>query len=117
MKLQKHTYALKLLFVLLMLNSCGIQKSKKDLPDISNYELSSDNLVKVNDSLFFKGSNSLRKNEHGQWELVASGNPYDLGNSIGLLAEDLIVRQEELFFEKFKKWCRQNLSKTYCRTF
>lgn len=89
--------------ILFLSTSCGVKKAQNDIPDVSNYELSDTSLEVINDSLSFKGDNSLRHNKYGQWELVASGNPYDMGNSIGLLSQNLIVKQEELFFQKVEE--------------
>ena len=92
-----------LFFSAIMLTSCGTKKSLNDRPDISSYSLNEAPRQTINDSLFFKDKSSLRKNEYGQWELVAFGNnPYDLGNSIGVLTQELMVKQEDLFFEKVK---------------
>ena len=92
-----------LLFAIIFIaffTSCGTKKGINDLPDISSYSVSDSPRIEINDTLFFKDNNSLRKNSFGQWELVASGNPLELGNSIGVLSTELIVKQEELFFEK-----------------
>ncbi len=94
-------YFLSFLFILF--SSCGVKKAQNDLPDVKNYKLSNESLEVINDSLSFKGNNSLRHNKYGQWELIASGNPYDMGNSIGELSQDLIVKQEELFFQKVEE--------------
>ena len=92
-----------LFFSAIMLTSCGTKKSLNDRPDISSYSLNETPRQTINDSLFFKDKSSLRKNEYGQWELVAFGNnPYDLGNSIGVLTQELMVKQEDLFYEKVK---------------
>ena len=85
------------------LTSCGVNKSLRDRPNLDGYTLTADKKVEINDSLFFKGNNSLRKNQYGQWELVAQGNPYDLGNSIGALSESLLKKQEEIFFDKVEQ--------------
>ncbi|MFK5878061.1 MAG: C45 family autoproteolytic acyltransferase/hydrolase [Flavobacteriaceae bacterium] len=118
MSLLKSKYHfLKLLLIIFLFTSCGIKKAQNDLPDVSNYELSNTFLEVINDSLSFKGDNSLRHNKYGQWELVASGNPYDMGNSIGVLSEDLIIKQEELFFQKVEELLpskfKQNLIKKF----
>ncbi|MDC9723549.1 MAG: C45 family autoproteolytic acyltransferase/hydrolase [Urechidicola sp.] len=91
------------LLILSLLTSCGVKKAQNDIPDVSNYELSKSPLKVINDSLSFKGNNSIRHNKYGQWELVTSGNPYDMGNSIGILSQNLIVKQEELFFQKVEE--------------
>ena len=95
-KLKYHFLVLNLFLGLLV--SCGVKKGQKDRPDVSTYSISKDPRIRLNDSLYFKGDNSLRKNQYGQWELVASGNPLELGNTIGDLSQELIKKQEEIFF-------------------
>jgi len=93
-------YLVFFLLILVVLSSCGTKKGMQDRPDISQYSISESPRTTINDTLFFKDSNSLRKNKYGQWELVASGNSLELGNSIGELSKELIVKQEDLFFDK-----------------
>jgi len=104
MRKLKGTYRLLFfVFIFFLFSSCGTKKSVNDLPDVSTYVLNEQPRQIINDSLIFKDKSSLRKNEFGQWELIAFGNnPYDLGNSIGQLTQELIVTQEDLFFEKVK---------------
>ena len=94
-----------LIYVLIfsLINSCGTKKNQSKLPDISKYALDTSKRIEINDTLFFKGKSSLRKNKHEQWELVAFGNPLDLGNTIGELSKELIVKQEDIFFTKVKE--------------
>ncbi|PHS67644.1 MAG: acyl-CoA--6-aminopenicillanic acid acyl-transferase [Flavobacterium sp.] len=100
MQFKNNYYFLVVVLFSVVLSSCGTKKSIKDRPDISQYTIDDSPRVTINDTLFFKGKNSLRKNIFGQWELVASGNPLELGNSIGVLSKELIIKQEELFFDK-----------------
>ena len=95
-KLKYHFLVLNLFLGLLV--SCGVKKGQKDRPDVSTYSISKEPRIRFNDTLYFKGDNSLRKNQYGQWELVASGNPLELGNTIGDLSQELIKKQEEIFF-------------------
>ncbi len=94
-----------LIYVLIfsLINSCGTKKNQSKQPDISKYALDTSKRIEINDTLFFKGKSSLRKNKHEQWELVAFGNPLDLGNTIGELSKELIVKQEDIFFTKVKE--------------
>ena len=110
-------YKVLLITSLVLITSCGTKKGLEDRPNISQYSISQTPRIKINDSLFFKDNNSLRKNQFGQWELVASGNPLELGNSIGVLSHELIVKQENLFFEKVNTMVpskfKQNLLKKF----
>ena len=78
-------WTLLLLLVSVLFSSCGTKKSINNRPDISSYSINNSARIEINDSLFFKGSNSLRKNKYGQWELVVSGNPLEIGNDMGAL--------------------------------
>ncbi|MBV1888098.1 MAG: C45 family peptidase [Urechidicola sp.] len=101
--LKSKYHFLSYLLIVFIFTSCGVNKAQSDVPDLSIYAINDSPIVVVNDSLSFKGANSLRHNKYGQWELVASGNPYEMGNSIGLLSQDLIIKQEELFFQKVEE--------------
>jgi len=93
----KKTYQLLFfLLIVLVFSSCGTKKGMEDRPNISQYSVSESPRITINDSLFFKDENSLRKNEYGQWEMIASGNPLDLGNIIGVLSQELIVVESPL---------------------
>ncbi len=98
LKIKYHFFLLTIIIAFFI--SCGTKKGMEDRPDISQYSVSKSPRTTINDSLFFKDKSSLRKNKFGQWELVASGNPLDLGNTIGVLSQELIVKQEDLFFSK-----------------
>ena len=119
MKKLNFTYHFVILFFLaIFLSSCGTKKSLNDRPDISSYSLNETPRQTINDSLFFKYDNSLRKNEYGQWELVAFGkNPYDLGNTIGVLTQELMEKQEDLFFEKVKTMVPSEFKQNLLRKF
>ncbi len=115
----KSTYGLLILvYITFVFSSCGTKKSLNDLPDLSSYTLNEQPRQTINDSLFFKEKSSLRKNEFGQWELVAFGNnPYDLGNTIGVLTQELMVSQEDLFFEKVKTMIPSEFKQNLLRKF
>ncbi len=97
--------------------SCGVKKAQKDLPDVSSYQLNNNPRIEINDTLFFMDDNSLRKNKYGQWEILASGNPYDLGNTIGVLSEELIKKQETLFFSTVEELVPSKTKQYFLRKF
>lgn len=82
------------------LTSCGINKSINDLPDISAYNAEISERTKINDSTFFAGNNFLTKNEQGLWELYVEGDPLEIGLISGRLTEELIYKQEAVFFNR-----------------
>lgn len=106
-----------------LLVSCGIKKSQNDRPETSSFKISQQPKTKINDSLFFKGGNSLRENPHGQWEMILEGNPLEIGNSMGVLSGNLIKEQEEVFFanvedivpSKFKQYLLRQFLAWYNR--
>ena len=117
MNLFKRIEYFTILIFIMALVSCGIKKGQVDRPDISSYSLSEESRVHINDSLFFKGTNSIRKNQFGQWELVATGNPYDLGNTIGSLSQELLIKQEEIFFSKVEEFVPSKFKQDLLRKF
>ena len=91
---------LSLLVLLFLLTSCGVSKSLKDVPDISEYSTNVSERTKINDSTFTSGKNSLSKNKQGLWELYVEGDPYQLGLNTGLLTQELFKKQERAFLSK-----------------
>ena len=82
--------------------SCASKTKQLYKPSKEEFQLTKAERVMLNDSLFFSGQNSLRKNAYGQWELVATGDPLNLGNNIGTLSAQLMAYQEEVFFNRMK---------------
>ena len=110
-------YVVSIILTFSLLLSCGIKKHQKNIPDVSKYSMDSSKRTEINDSLFFKGNSSLRKNKYAQWELVAYGNPLDLGNSIGELSKELIEKQEEIFFSKVEELVPSKFKQNLLRKF
>jgi hypothetical protein len=98
MKYLEKIFAFALL--LFFLNSCGVSKSLQNRPDVSGYETEIPEKVKINDSTFVLGDNFLLKNKQGQWELYVEGNPLQIGKITGRLTQDLMQKQEAIFFNK-----------------
>ena len=89
-----------LLVLGLLLGSCGVSKSLKDLPNISQYEANVTERQQLTDSTYLLGTNFLTKNQQGLYELYVSGNPYELGLKTGNLTQELFKEQERVFIEK-----------------
>ncbi|MEZ4801495.1 MAG: C45 family autoproteolytic acyltransferase/hydrolase [Gelidibacter sp.] len=89
-----------LCFVAVLCNSCGINKSLHNLPDISEYNATIPKRVKINDSTYTAGNNFLTKNKQGQWELYVEGDPLEIGLLTGSLTQELMYTQEEVFYNK-----------------
>ncbi|SRX52971.1 C45 family peptidase [Aequorivita sp. CIP111184] len=87
-------------FLIAFLNSCGVSKSLHDRPDVSGYDATIPQKVKINDSTFVAGNNFFLKNKKGQWELYVEGNPLQIGEITGSLTQDLMQKQEAIFFNK-----------------
>lgn len=61
-------------------------------------------LVEVRDSVrVLSNGDYLVRNPYGTWELYVSGTPYNLGNRVGLLTEDLFRRQQRIFMGKLEQ--------------
>lgn len=86
--------------LILFLNACGVSKSLQDRPDVSGYDATIPEKIKINDSTFVAGNNFFLKNKQGQWELYVEGNPVQIGKITGSLTQDLIQKQEAIFFNK-----------------
>jgi len=88
------------LILILNLSSCGVRKSIKHTPDVSQYSLEIPKVNIINDSTFSFNQNYLTKNKQQLWELYIKGNPLQLGYNNGALTQDLMQKQEEIFFSK-----------------
>ncbi len=88
------------IFVLLLLNSCGVKKSLEQRPDISGIEKIDTSRVKHSDTWYSLGKNNLLQNKYGIWELYVEGSPLELGVANGNLTRELIHHQENAFMEK-----------------
>jgi len=88
---------------LALLNSCGVSKAINNRPDVSLYDSIIPEKVKINDSTFIAGNNSLLKNAQGQWELYVEGNPLQIGKITGSLTQNLFQQQEAIFFKKIEE--------------
>ncbi|MFS4466554.1 C45 family autoproteolytic acyltransferase/hydolase [Maribacter sp. 2210JD10-5] len=87
-------------FIVFSVVSCGVKKSLKDQPQISQYETNVPERVQLNDSTYTLGDNFLRKNRQGLWELYVDGNPLELGLKTGKLTQELFNEQEDIFIKK-----------------
>jgi len=83
-----------------ILISCGISKSVHHIPDVKQYPLEIPKVTKVNDTTFSFNQNFLIKNKQQLWELYIHGNPLQLGYNNGALTQDLMQKQEGIFFSK-----------------
>lgn len=72
-------------------------------PILEQVEIRKEDLIKVNDSSFRYQDAWLRKNRFGLWEMYISGKPEELGIKNGILAQELIRKQEEAFIKQIRK--------------
>lgn len=109
----------KLIFLFLMLSliSCGIKKSIKHIPDVKTYSLEIPKVNKINDSTFNYNQNYLTKNKQQLWELYIHGNPLQLGYNNGALTQDLMQKQEEIFFSKVEGFVPSKFKQNLLRGF
>lgn len=92
------------LFFFFLLSSCGISKSVHHLPDVKQYALEIPKVNRINDSTFSYNQNFLTKNKQQLWELYIKGNPLQLGYNNGALTQDLMQKQEGIFFSKVESF-------------
>ncbi|UQB67644.1 C45 family autoproteolytic acyltransferase/hydolase [Epilithonimonas zeae] len=108
-----------LLYFLLILNltACGTSKSVRHVPDIKQYSLEIPEVNKINDSTFSFSQNYLTKNKQQLWELYIKGNPLQLGYNNGALTQDLMQKQEEIFFSKVEGFVPSKFKQKLLRGF
>ncbi|QWA40832.1 acyl-CoA--6-aminopenicillanic acid acyl-transferase [Chryseobacterium sp. ZHDP1] len=103
--------------LILFLNSCGIRKSIKHIPDVKQYSLDVPKVNKINDSTFSFNQNYLTKNKQQIWELYIQGNPLQLGYNNGALTQNLMQKQEEIFFSKIEGFVPSKFKQNLLRGF
>ncbi len=101
----------------ILLSSCGVSKSIKNRPDVSGYDASIPEKVKINDSTFVAGNNFFLKNKQGQWELYVEGNPLQIGEITGSLTQDVMQKQEAIFFNKVEEIVPSKMQQYFLRKF
>jgi len=109
----------KIIFFILILHfmGCGTRNSVKHLPDIKQYSLEVPKVQKINDSTFSFNQNYLTKNKQQLWELYIKGNPLQLGYNNGALTQNLMQRQEEIFFSKVENFVPSKFKQNLLRGF
>lgn len=100
-----------------LLSSCGVSKSIHHLPDVKQYALEIPKVTRINDSTFSYNQNVLTKNKQQLWELYIKGNPLQLGYNNGALTQDLMQKQEEIFFSKVEGFVPSKLKQKLLNTF
>jgi len=105
------------LILILNLSSCGVRKSIKHAPDVSQYSLEVPKVNIINDSTFSFNQNYLTKNKQQLWELYIKGNPLQLGYNNGALTQDLMQKQEEIFFSKVEGFVPSKFKQKLLRGF
>lgn len=90
------------IFLVLLLILCGVflwmvHLSEPVVTDQASY------LTVKRDSIkngWVSGNNWYHKNEYGLYEMYLEGKPYERGYMHGLLAQDIVVRQEDYFVDR-----------------
>ena len=80
--------------------SCGVSKSLKDRPDLSQYQAEKPVRTQLNDSTYTAPNGFLAKNRQGLWELYVEGNPLEIGLTMGALTQELFHKQEKALLSK-----------------
>jgi len=97
--------------------SCGTRKSVKHIPETQQYSLEIPKVQKINDSTFSFNENYLTKNKQQLWELYIKGNPLQLGYNNGALTQNLMQKQEEIFFSKVEGFVPSKFKQNLLRGF
>ncbi|MCI3937329.1 C45 family autoproteolytic acyltransferase/hydrolase [Chryseobacterium aahli] len=105
------------LFLVLNLISCGTRRSVKHIPEVKQYALEIPKVNKINDSTFSFNQNYLTKNKQQLWELYIKGNPLQLGYNNGALTQNLMQKQEEIFFSKVEGFVPSKFKQKLLRGF
>jgi predicted choloylglycine hydrolase len=105
------------LFLVVNLISCGVSKSVKHIPDVRQYSLEIPKVNTINDSTFSFNQNYLTKNKQQLWELYIKGNPLQLGYNNGALTQNLMQKQEEIFFSKVEGFVPSKFKQNLLRGF
>lgn len=105
------------LILIVNLSSCGVRKSIKHAPDVSQYSLEVPKVNIINDSTFSFNQNYLTKNKQQLWELYIKGNPLQLGYNNGALTQHLMQKQEEIFFSKVEGFVPSKFKQKLLRGF
>ncbi|WP_278379214.1 C45 family autoproteolytic acyltransferase/hydolase [Chryseobacterium arthrosphaerae] len=109
--------ALFCLFLIINLVSCGISKSVHHIPQVSQYPLEIPKITRINDSTFSYNQNYLTKNRQQLWELYIKGNPLQLGYNNGALTQNLMQKQEGIFFSKVEGFVPSKFKQKLLRGF
>lgn len=104
-------------FLLGLFSSCGISKSLKDRPDLSNFNPKIPEITKTSDTSYLYSNNSLIKNKQGQWELYVSGDPLQRGLITGALTQDLFQKQEAIFLNKVEELVPSKTKRYFLKKF
>ncbi|WP_410492577.1 C45 family autoproteolytic acyltransferase/hydolase [Chryseobacterium sp. c4a] len=94
-----------------------MSKSVHHLPDVKQYTLEIPKVTKVNDSTFSYNQNYLTKNKQQLWELYIKGNPLQLGYNNGALTQELMQKQEGIFFSKVEGFVPSKFKQKLLNTF
>jgi hypothetical protein len=106
-----------ILILNLSLISCGVRKSVHHVPDTKSYSLEIPKVNRINDSTFSFNENSLTKNRQQLWELRIKGNPLQLGYNSGALTQNLMQKQEDVFFSKVEGFVPSKFKQNLLRGF
>jgi len=100
-----------------LLFSCGISKSIKHKPEISQYNQEIPIVIKKSDSTFVYKDNFLAKNKQQLWELSVSGDALQRGLITGSLTSHLIQKQERVFLSKIQEIIPSKFKQNVLRQF
>lgn len=101
-KLIKYTALVFFALLLVLLISIGYLYSTADMLTPEYTAANRYERVKKNGYSTY-GPNALRQSESGLWELYVEGDPFQRGEAIGHLSEELLYYQEKVFVDQIKE--------------
>ncbi len=113
----KNLQLFKVMFLFLMLTSCGISKSLRHQPITKGYNNQKPVVNKVSNTFYTSGNNFLLKNKQNLWELYIEGDPLERGLATGALSDSLLKKQEKVFFSKIKDLVPSKFKQKLLRSF
>ncbi|HOO98768.1 MAG TPA: C45 family autoproteolytic acyltransferase/hydrolase [Bacteroidales bacterium] len=72
-------------------------------PSVDDKSALDNERIRAAKDLYLVGNNWLRKSESGLWEMYVEGDAFERGVAFGKLTEELILYQEEAFFDQIRE--------------
>lgn len=108
---------LSLFLMILILLSYIHFSTKITPPKVASRSLLLQEPIRISDNFYQLGSQWLKKNDLGLWEMYIEGSPFDRGISHGKLAKSLVHEQEVAFDGQIRKMIPSGLYRFFLKYF